>query len=172
MLSLETINHTTLSSNEEGTRGRDARDVVMLLGSSGPWENEYIATAGHIDDVAHSLLDLYITILSIPPSDPSLHISSPSPVSPKENPASTASHSTTAPSQNTAFHLAGFWTAQSLTELKIHLRDKRPDKKMVVPSWVGAEEAIDGKEDETVEGMGKNDGTVRFIWGLGEGVNL
>ena len=93
-------------------------------------------------DVTHTLLDLYITILSMPISDFS-------PVSPQDPPTS---QPTTTPI-TTAFRLPPQWTPQTLTELKIQLRNRRPGS---------AAPTVQTEIDST--GMGQNDGTVRFIW--------
>jgi CTD kinase subunit beta len=50
------------------------------------------------------------------------------------------------------------WTSQTITELKIHLRERRPG--IPIP-W---EEESDWPEAEGIEGMGKNDMTVRYVW--------
>ena len=109
-------------------------------------------------DVAHAVLDMYITILSTPPSDPSF-LSTPSPVSPKDQPSTTAPNPSS--SLNTAFRLSVFWTAQTLTELKIHLRDRRPGGAVSLKAWPEVE--TNGESSEA-DGMGRNDATVRFIW--------
>lgn len=83
----------------------------------------------------------------------------PSPVSPAEKPIAPASNLTT---PNTAFTLPSMWNAQTLTELKIYLRTKRPGKPDI-PSW--PDWSTEGEEEESiVEGIGRNEGTVRFVW--------
>lgn len=118
-------------------------------------------------DIAHYLLDLYITILSAPTAEPALLMSSPSPVSPKDAITSPAQHPSSASSSAspvTAFRLSPFWTAQTLTELKIHLRDRRPSDTPAPTGWVGPMEVAKEDLESTVDGMGQNDGTVRFLW--------
>ncbi|KAL1410333.1 RNA polymerase II C-terminal domain kinase beta subunit [Vanrija albida] len=137
----------------------EGKRVIALLGSEGPWEKDYSVSVGDVDEVAHAILDLYITILSTPANDPSLQIFSPSPVSPREQaPSPGISAPAAAPTTNTAFKLPRPWTVQSLTELKIHLRERRPG---AAPSW---EELEDDAADADAEGMGRNDITVRFVW--------
>lgn len=140
-------------------RGDSASDdgIIRLLGTEGAWEKEYNASVGAVDEVAHALLDLYITILSMPASDPSLQLFSPSPVSPREPGRGSArpSPAPSAPVAGTAYRLPAKWTPQALTELKIHLRERRPGE---MP-W---EEESD--EGDGVEGMGRSDATVRFVW--------
>jgi hypothetical protein len=52
-----------------------------------------------------------------------------------------------------------------LTELKIHLRDRRPGSVVVTP-W--PEEEAEGVDDVS-EGLGQNEGTVRFLWDWADG---
>jgi CTD kinase subunit beta len=69
-----------------------------------------------------------------------------------------------------AYQLPGFWTSQSLTEVKIKLRETRPGlagrraAQSADVADMNAEEGIDRAVDEAIEGMGKNDKTVRFLW--------
>ncbi|OCF32289.1 CTD kinase subunit beta [Kwoniella heveanensis BCC8398] len=145
-----------------------AAQVVRLLGNTGSWETEYSATAGDIDDIAHALIDLYTTILSLLP-DLQANIHTPSPVSPIE-PGTTSSQSTiTSTPSPTAFPLPIYWTTQTLTELKIKLRERRPGGPPATTGWSSTpvEGAQDEEGDEAVEGMGRNDGTVRFLWDEG-----
>lgn len=139
----------------QSTTPHDSPDpLVAKLGSPGPWEEELSASADAVDDVAHALLDLYITIVSIPPNDPNLQLFSPSPVSPRENPRSgRPSPAPSAAQSHTTYKLPAFWTSQTLTELKIHLRDRNPGV-----MWPAEEDT------ELPEGMGRNDGTVRYMW--------
>ncbi|KAK1927445.1 cyclin-like protein [Papiliotrema laurentii] len=148
-------------SSEDAPSRSEYRRLVDQLGKTGSWEQTFHATWEQIDDVTHLLLDLYLTILSTLPADSSGSFSSPSAISPKEAsqaPTSALSSST----YGTAFKLPPSWTTLTLTELKIHLRDRRPGLN-VVPGWndEGADEAVDSIAD----GMGQNDGTVRFLWG-------
>lgn len=119
-------------------------------------------------DVTHYLLDLYITILSIPnPNELAHH---PSPVSPKESPATNSTVPTQSPS-TTAYSLSPFWTSQTLTEVKIRLRETRPGRAVPVGTgWIGTMADTEGNPgqsrevEEAIEGMGQNDKTVRFLW--------
>lgn len=117
-------------------------------------------------DVAHALLDLYITILTTPNTELT-NPSTPSPVSPRDAPSpshpTSSSNLSNNPTASLAFPLSTFWTGQTLTELKIHLRDKMPGN-AVTRGWVGVEMELNEELEGTVDGMGKNDGTVRFLW--------
>ncbi|WWC60208.1 uncharacterized protein I303_102774 [Kwoniella dejecticola CBS 10117] len=151
----------TLPSSDAGS----TTHIIAMLGKSGSWETEYSASSSHIDEIAHYLIDLYTTILStLPDNIPSAH--TPSPVSPKEpNPAASQSTNPTT-SSPTAFPLPLYWTSQTLTELKIQLRDRRPGAPAVNIGWVaaGSDLVSENEGDEAVEGMGKNEGTIRFLW--------
>ncbi|WWC87796.1 uncharacterized protein L201_002688 [Kwoniella dendrophila CBS 6074] len=141
-----------------------ADKVVRLLSHEGSWEKELSASAGHVDDIAHHLIDLYTTILStLPDNQPNIH--TPSPVSPKEpNPSTTQSVNTTT-SSPTAFPLPLFWNSQTLTELKIQLRNSRPGGPSVHVGWSASGIEVQSENgEEAVEGMGQNEGTIRFLW--------
>ncbi|WWD16601.1 hypothetical protein CI109_101029 [Kwoniella shandongensis] len=162
LLLLESTKFDTTSSTSDGEEKTPAQ-IVQTLGSSGSWENEFYATAGHIDDIAHALIDLYTIIISLPvENQPSIH--TPSPVSPKETLPTSSQQSTSSPTSPTAFRIPSFWTPQTLTELKIHLRDRRPGKAATI-GWAGTG-TVSGEEEveEAADGMGKNDATVRFVW--------
>ncbi|WVQ74532.1 hypothetical protein IAR50_004133 [Cryptococcus sp. DSM 104548] len=145
--------------------------VVDLLGNEGSWEDEYLASVGQVDDVAHALLDLYHSIRSNPENQPLL---TPSPVSPHDHaPTSVSQAPSSPPSSHISFNLPNYWTPQTLTELKIKLRERRGSVGTVPSVW-GV-----GEEEETVQisdGMGRNDATLRFLWdeeaANGEGVSL
>ncbi|WRT65613.1 uncharacterized protein IL334_002558 [Kwoniella shivajii] len=167
LLLLETTK-TPSSSTSQADGSITPAQVVELLGKSGSWESEYSGTAGHIDDIAHYVLDLYTTILSILP-DAQSTILTPSPVSPKEPNPSSSQNSSTSASSPTAFPLPLYWTSQTLTELKIQLRDRRPGGPPSTVGWlaVGTPSEAEDAGDQAVEGMGQNDGTIRFLWDVG-----
>lgn len=108
-------------------------------------------------EVVHALLDLYHTVLSNPENQ-TLH--TPSPVSPKEPLGSAASTLAFSSSGATAFPLSAFWTPQTLTKLKISLRERRGG----VTALLGWATEDAGETDKVAEGMGKNDVTIRFLW--------
>ncbi|ODN76769.1 hypothetical protein L202_05379 [Cryptococcus amylolentus CBS 6039] len=133
--------------------------VVDLLGNEGGWEKDYITSVGQVDDVTHALLDLYHSIRSNPENQPLL---TPSPVSPHDHPPSAAPQNPSSLySSLTAFPLPSYWTPQTLTELKIRLREKRGSVATVPPMWDGRE---DGETVQISDGMGRNDATLRFLW--------
>ena len=108
-------------------------------------------------DVVHYLIDLYTALISSH-ADISHQ---PSPVSPKEPIPNPAKASASMPTS--AYTLSAYWTPQTLTELKIHLRDRRPGKPAVV-AWVNTPDDDDSVPQHASEGMGRNDGTIRFVW--------
>ncbi|WVO13237.1 hypothetical protein L204_100850 [Cryptococcus depauperatus] len=132
--------------------------VVQMFGHPGEWESRLVANVGHIDEVAHYLIDLYHTIFSNPENQ---NLATPSPVSPKEPIPSVIQPSLNPISPPTAFSLPRFWTSQTLTELKIKLRERR-GASATLPDWV--HEEGDGELERVADGMGVNDATVRFVW--------
>ncbi|WVQ78735.1 hypothetical protein IAT38_000822 [Cryptococcus sp. DSM 104549] len=140
---------------------KSAAWLANLLGKNGEWETDLAASASHVDEIVHSLIDLYHTILSNP-TESQFH--TPSPVSPSEPLASTSTTSSTTPT-STAFTLPAYWTVQTLTELKIQLRNRRAGEAPAAMGWTGLEEEVfDEAADVAADGMGRNDATVRFIW--------
>ena len=109
-------------------------------------------------DIAHYLIDLYILLPST--SNDQMPFS-PSPTSPREDPLAAPSRQPGQPIGNTALKLPPFWTASTLTELKIALRNRRP---RAVTGWIGEDDLSVEDETSEIDGMGQNDGTIRFLW--------
>jgi CTD kinase subunit beta len=61
------------------------------------------------------------------------------------------------PATTTAFRLPPSWTSQTLTELKIHLRERSPG---TVPAPWEEEQDIPAEQDA----VARPDGTVRYVW--------
>ncbi|KAI9632506.1 cyclin-like protein [Dioszegia hungarica] len=166
------------------------RRLAAIMGTAGSWEQDMHASAAEVNAIAQSTLDLHITILSTPPSDPQ-HALTPSPTSPRDAPSapSDPSASTSASAAirssiaNTAFRLPAYWTVQTLTEMKVYLRERAPvgpgdgDGMEVdgAPEWgdeggeMGVIEAQE-KEEERKRRRGMNEGTTRFVWDHGVAV--
>ncbi|OXB34647.1 CTD kinase subunit beta [Cryptococcus neoformans] len=136
---------------------RTPRWIVELLGNTGSWEEDYVAGVTHVDEVVHALLDLYHTVLSNPENQA---LQAPSPVSPKEPLGSIAPTLALSSSGTTAFPLSAFWTPQTLTKLKINLRERSGG----LTTMLGWATEDTGETDKIAEGMGKNDVTIRFLW--------
>ncbi|KAL7419738.1 RNA polymerase II C-terminal domain kinase beta subunit [Cryptotrichosporon argae] len=138
----------------EGTPTSALATMARAFGAAGAWEAEYHTSVSAIDDVAHALLDLYITVLTTPPAE-----ASPFSPSPSAAPALEPARAAAAPAistTDTAFRLPAFWTAQTLTALKIALRDRRG----AAPAWDDGDSNVEG----AIEGLGDNEATVRFLW--------
>lgn len=174
LLSLETADPNAFDQTTATPESKRNKAMIGQLSASGTWEEDYATTADLVDgelpysiisiytdraEVTHYLLDLYITVQSLPQNS----IQNPSPDSPSGKPASAASTS----SGNTAFPIPSYWTAQTLTELKIFLRNKRPGR-TDVSSWPMFTEEEGDIEQSPAEGIGRNEGTVRFLWDASE----
>lgn len=81
-------------------------------------------------------------------------------MSPAERPAPANPHSSTSIA---AFTLPAYWNAQTLTELKIYLRTRRSGRTDIALWSDGTVDAPE-EEESIVEGIGRNEGTVRFLW--------
>lgn len=166
---------------ESAPESHEQLSIIRQLGDGGDWVEKYSADVGEVDgafvqltedfcltgaEVAHLLIDLYALLLS---SAPEVAImASPSPVSPRDNNPDPASQpNAPSPAQlgmTPAFRLPTYWTAQTLTELKIHLRERQPDAAHTAAGWPEADSMDSEEVDDAVVGLGKNDGTVRFVW--------
>jgi CTD kinase subunit beta len=174
LLSLETTDPGAAEPDAAPAR-KQYKALVANLSTSGPWEEDYATTADLVDGksipyilrlelkltwyvaVTHYILDLYVNVQSLPAPTQGIE---PSPVSP---PGKTPTASNQPSSGNTAFPIPSFWTAQTLTELKIYLRNKRPGAASS-PSWPSSEMEEADVGDIASEGFGQNEGTVRFLW--------
>lgn len=207
------------ASDVEGQNSTDAtvevlaRRFVDTLGQAGSWEGRYssltsevVGESGHLPhtatcdsahsrpyiEIVHSLLDLYVTAATAPAGDlygPAL----PSPMSPAERISDMASNparsSRTSRAVNTDYKPSPRWNAQTLTQLKIRLREESSagaaparlpigdgSEADVLSHLVDVGEAVAqrGRQIATgrnvgevwgavIAGLGSNDGTIRFL---------
>lgn len=137
----------------------------------------------HPVEVVHAVLDMYIVVLSSLAVDAAgTPLASPhSPSDPSTNMNSTAQTQTQNRYLAASFALPSYWTSSTLTHLKIQLHQSRAE-------GIGGREKVDmhtpieatfgnGIGDDSVagnsqgawlslvEGLGKNEGTVRFVFG-------
>ena len=137
-------------------------------------------------EVVHNTLDMYITIIS------SLTLGGDASSTPLASPHSPSDPTTSMTSATTAnqhqnrylipsFSLPSYWTTSTLTQLKIQLHHSRaegiggrPKIDLTTPidmtfgSGISDGAGLDGKKDawlSLIEGLGKNEGTVRFVFG-------
>lgn len=134
---LLTMESLSFETPEIMDQTRTPRWIVELLGNTGSWEEDYVAGVTHVDA-----------------------LQAPSPVSPKEPLGSIAPTLALSSSGTTAFPLSAFWTPQTLTKLKINLRERRGG----LTTMLGWATEDTGETDKVAEGMGKNDVTIRFLW--------
>jgi hypothetical protein len=137
-------------------------------------------------EVVHDILDMYIVILSsLALGGDAASTPLASPHSPSDPASSMASAQSANSTQNRyllpSFSLPSYWTSSTLTQLKIQLHQSRAD-------GIGGRPKVDlqtpiettfgigisdgaragGEKDawlSLIEGLGKNEGTVRFVFG-------
>jgi len=141
------------------------RQIATLLKQKGDWEQTYMAEAEDLEEIAHVVIDLLIQAAQ----NPSANTSPRTPSSPSPHPSPRNQHySSSGPPQPPPIP----YKSDQLIRLKIAMRQNehapRPHKPLV-----GSDpSALYSGEDVAL--LGKNQGTVRFLFGppgvVGQGV--
>ncbi|KAH8084584.1 cyclin-like protein [Filobasidium floriforme] len=184
---LKRQNITNLEADEamrallnETTRGR------MIFEDNAEWEQDLQANLADVDEVVHDILDMYIVILSsLALGGDAASTPLASPHSPSDPASSMASAQSSNSTQNRyllpSFSLPSYWTSSTLTQLKIQLHQSRADgiggrpkvnlqTPIETTFGIGISDGAraGGEKDawlSLIEGLGKNEGTVRFVFG-------
>ncbi|KAL5519762.1 hypothetical protein ACEPAG_1422 [Sanghuangporus baumii] len=166
-----------------GSGTRTASELVTLLGDHGEWEKTYKACVEDLEEICHLLLDLFIHASQNPsattspstPSSPSPHV--PSPRTP--HPHHSHPHPHPHAQQQQILPPPAPYKQDWLMRLKIHLREhEHPPRPRDVTSWgsgiptehgafgtwAGVEDVLSRSGAIDTEGLGKNEGTVRFMF--------
>jgi len=128
------------------------REIATILGDHGLWEKKFQAQVDDLEAISHALLDLLISQIQNPsanttpntPSSPSPHIS------------------------RAALHIAApaSHTSDQLMRLKIAMRETEHPPRSRTPLLAdGSHDSPDG-----ADAIGRNEGTVRFLFGPNGGV--
>ncbi|KAI6000987.1 hypothetical protein F5J12DRAFT_844169 [Pisolithus orientalis] len=158
---LSTIEPTP-SSN---TNDESDRKVANLLRQKGDWEATYMAEAEDLEEIAHILIDLLMQAAQ----NPSANTSPRTPSSPSPHPSPRNQHFSSGGSP----HIPQIpYKSDQLLQLKIAMRENehppRPDRPLSNPDL----SAMYSGNDVVL--LGKNEGTVRFLFGppgvVGHGV--
>ncbi|EIN12726.1 cyclin-like protein [Punctularia strigosozonata HHB-11173 SS5] len=138
----------------------EATRIVNTLNRAGPWQNQFRADVYDIDEIAHAILDLLIQSAQSQAQN-----TSPS------TPSSPAPHVRLPHMSGQGPGVPVPYNADQLMRLKIVMREsehapQRPKESSVPPE--------DVYKDEDRAAFGRNDGTVRFLFGpprvVGEGI--
>ncbi|KAG9000701.1 hypothetical protein FRB94_005208 [Tulasnella sp. JGI-2019a] len=149
-------------------RSLTSHEICIILCDHGAWEKKFNAQVEDLEDIVHSLLDLLTSFATNAPS--SLTTSPRTPSSPSAHHLSTfnASQPQVRVSPNAPSSLAQVLSSTaSLTRLKIALRERehepreRPPLSMTDPTA----DVNPSGGDDGADGIGKNEGTVRFLFG-------
>ncbi|PVF94646.1 cyclin-like protein [Serendipita vermifera] len=183
---LATFELNMVPASEETTR---FQAVIDILSKPGEWEAKYLIKVDDLAEICQAILDLLVSRASMAPQ--SYHTSPTTPSSPSPYPSPRTPNpfkSTTGASVLPTSEEAHVFTAPHLTRLKIALREqekglrdqgyvfrKRPANRIVQPDIpilaqrqlpVASGQSTPGEKVETVNGsIGKNEGTVRFLFG-------
>ncbi|KAG8955834.1 hypothetical protein FRC04_006280 [Tulasnella sp. 424] len=159
----------------DGSMYRTSHELAALLGENGQWETTYQAHVEDLEDIVHILIDLLQTMSSNFPSSVNASPNTPSspspysyhPFNPNNLPQSSIPFS---PSASAASLLS---SSTSLTRLKIALKEREhePRERMPLSQTDPTAGLTPGSGDGEVvsagggAGLGKNEGTVRFLFG-------
>ncbi|TDL23296.1 cyclin-like protein [Rickenella mellea] len=133
---------------------RSSEDIIKLLGNKGGWETTYQACLEDLEEISHLLLDLLIQAAQ----NPSANTSPSTPSSPSPHPSPRNQHLS-----SQAMPIFIPYKPEQLIRLKIHMREKEHPPRSRVASGNGDASDILAKGDSS--GFGKNEGTVRFMFG-------
>ncbi|KAG8844521.1 hypothetical protein FRB96_003023 [Tulasnella sp. 330] len=145
-------------------RSLTSHEICAVLSDHGLWEKQFNAQVEDLEDIVHSMLDLLTSFATNAPS--SLTTSPRTPSSPSAYHLSTVSSSSqvspNAPSSLTQV----LSSTASLTRLKIALREREHEPRERAPlSMTDPTADVNPSDGDEVEGIGKNEGTVRFLFG-------
>lgn len=159
---LSTIEPTASSNTDD----ESDREVANLLKQKGDWETTYMAEAEDLEEIAHTLIDLLMQAAQ----NPSANTSPRTPSSPSPHPSPRNQHfSSSGPPHTPQIP----YKSDQLLQLKISMRENehppRPDRPLLSTPDLSA--TYSGND---VALLGKNEGTVRFLFGppgvVGHGV--
>ncbi|TFK40848.1 cyclin-like protein [Crucibulum laeve] len=147
-----------------GSRTRHAHEIASMLTTHGPWEKQFHSQVEDLEDIAHTVLDLLIQGLQ----NPSANTSPSTPSSPV--PHLSHSHQQGQNQQHQAQPAP--YNADQLLRLKIAMRETEHPPRPRQPLGNADPSALYGGEDNNL--IGRNEGTVRFLFGppgvVGNGV--
>ncbi|TFK28058.1 cyclin-like protein [Coprinopsis marcescibilis] len=130
---------------------RTSHEIAELLGERGEWEQRFQSKAEDLEDIAHTVLDLFIQTSQ----NTSANTSPSTPSSPHPHSSNTRQPPTIIQSP---------WKSDQLIRLKIAMREKEHPPRSDLP----LEPSGDLKEAihrPPTDYTGKNEGTVRFLFG-------
>jgi len=141
-----------------GGNYQTSHDICAILCDHGLWEERYSAHVEDMEDVVHVMLDLLHSLASTAPSS---HNTSPrTPSSPSTYGMSTTAFVNANASSGIAAILA---SSTTLTRLKIALKEKEHEPRERIP--LSQTDPTAGLTPSEADGIGKNEGTVRFLFG-------
>jgi len=141
---------------------RSAHDIAVILGNRGSWEKKYHSQVEDLEDIAHTILDLFIHVAQ----NPSANTSPSTPSSPSPHLPTSSSSPHFHPSRSASTHhpppLPPYKTDQ-LIRLKIVMRETEHPPRPRQPLGSADPSALYSGDDVAL--LGRNEGTVRFLFG-------
>lgn len=138
-----------------------SHEIAGCLSESGEWETRFQASVGDLDEIAHAIIDLLIQAAQ----NPSTSTSPRTPASPSPHPSPRNQHSSS--SSNVPI-LPVPYKADQLMKLKIVMRETEHTPRPRQPLGSSDPSALYGGDEVAL--LGRNEGTVRFLFGPGSGV--
>ncbi|KAF8631401.1 hypothetical protein AX15_002409 [Amanita polypyramis BW_CC] len=141
---------------------RAPHDIALLLGNRGDWEKKYQAQVEDLEDIAHTVLDLLIQVSQ----NPSANTSPSTPSSPSPHLPTSSSSPHLHPARGGTVHQPPPpppYKADQLIRLKIAMRETEHPQRPRQPLGSADPSALYSGEDVAL--LGRNEGTVRFLFG-------
>jgi len=138
-----------------------SHEISAILGDHGSWEKKFNAHVEDLEDIVHALLDLLTSFAINAPS--SLTTSPRTPSSPSAHHLSTFTSHISPNAPSSLAHVLS--STASLTRLKIMLRGIEHEPRERIPASMTDPTADMTSSGDDTEGIGKNEGTVRFLFG-------
>ncbi|KAG8926786.1 hypothetical protein FRC02_008681 [Tulasnella sp. 418] len=170
LTSFEASSSPAQPTSPSSETGMTPQSISSSLSDHGPWEEKYHSHVEDLEDICHSLLDLLLSFSSNTSHSSLSYFQSPTtPTSPSPHPS---------PNPNSSgLQAAGggrgvMQSSAKLTQLKISLREKEHEPRVRLPlsktdPSIGISAAgVNGLAAEA-EGIGRNEGTTRFLFGPG-----
>ncbi|KAF8895340.1 cyclin-like protein [Infundibulicybe gibba] len=143
---------------------RPSKEIAQQLGTNGKWESDFQSQVEDLEDIAHTILDLLIQASQ----NPSANTSPSTPSSPSPHLSSRDRHSSYPNVQQNPTP----YKADQLIRLKIVMRQSDHQPRARQPLGNADPSALYSGEDVNL--LGRNEGTVRFLFGppgvVGHGV--
>jgi len=134
---------------------RSSHDIASVLSRHGDWEHKFHVQVEDLEEIAHTVIDLLVQGAQ----SPSANTSPRTPSSPSPHPSPRSQHPLASMNATPAVP----WKADQLIRLKIAMRQTEHPSRPRQPLGTADPSALYSGEDVAL--LGRNEGTVRFLFG-------